>query len=128
MQRNLILSVLLTLALAVAAFGADAGAQQPSWPEGEPPPEGCSDCHDGEVDDERRGPPHVLLAESIHSDEECESCHESIDVEDLDLEAENPHGDEVEPVDCGTCHEDEAEIYQKHGRLAIWEYPDLRAC
>ena len=126
MRRNLILSVLLTLALAVAAFGA--GAQEPSWPEAEPPPEGCSDCHDGEADDERLGSPHELLAESIHSDEECDSCHDTIDMEDLDLEAENPHGDEGAPVDCGMCHEDEAEIYQKHGRMAIGEDPDLPKC
>ena len=89
MRRNLILSVLLTLALAVAAFGA--GAQEPSWPEAEPPPEECSDCHDGEADGKRRGSPHEMLAESSHSDEECESCHESIYMEDLDLEADNPH-------------------------------------
>ena len=126
MRRRVILSVLLTLALALAAFGT--GAQERSWPDGEPPPEACSDCHDGEADDERRIPPHELLADSIHSDEECDSCHDTLSMEDLDLEAENPHGDEGAPVDCGMCHEDEAEIYQKHGRMAIGEDPDLPKC
>lgn len=126
MRHSLILSSLLVLALSAAAPGA--GAQEASWPAGDPPPEDCSDCHDGEADDRRFGPPHELLSVSIHSDEDCDSCHESIGMEELDLEAENPHGDEVEPVDCGLCHEDEAEVYQKHGRLDVGEDPDLPEC
>jgi hypothetical protein len=93
MRHRLIIFPLLALALAVATLADDVGAEEASWPEGGPPPEDCSDCHDGEADDERRGPPYALLAESIHSDEECDSCHESIYLEDLDLEAEKPHGD-----------------------------------
>ena len=126
MRHSLILSSLLVLALSAAAPGA--GAQEASWPAGDPPPEDCSDCHDGEADDRRFGPPHELLSVSIHSDEDCDSCHESIGMEELDLEAENPHGDEVEPVDCGLCHEDEAEVYQRHGRLDVGEDPDLPEC
>ena len=121
-----VLGFLLPLFLTAAAL--DAGAQEASWPESEPPPEECSDCHDGAADDVRLGPPHVLLAESSHSDEECESCHESIYMEDLDLEADNPHLEEPEPVDCAGCHEDEAEIYQKHGRLDVGEDPHLPKC
>jgi cytochrome b subunit of formate dehydrogenase len=126
MRHGLILSFLLALALSAAAPGA--GAQEASWPEADPPPENCSDCHDGEADDRQVGPPHQLLSASIHSDEDCDSCHESIDMEDLDLEAENPHGDEVEPVDCGLCHEDEAEVYRRHGRLDVGDDPDLPEC
>jgi cytochrome b subunit of formate dehydrogenase len=93
-----------------------------------PPPETCADCHDGQVDDDWLGPPHVLLEESVHADEDCDSCHADIDMDDLDLEAENPHPDEAEPVGCGDCHEDEAEVYRKHGRLEIGEDPDLPNC
>ena len=128
MQHRLILSSLLALALAAAAPGGDAGAQEASWPEEDPPPEECSDCHDGEADDARRGSPHELLAESSHSDEDCDSCHESITMEDLDPEADNPHVEDFEPVDCGGCHEDEAEIYRKHGRLLVGDDPDLPEC
>ena len=49
-------------------------------------------------------------------------------MEDLDLEADNPHGEDIEPVDCGGCHEDEAEIYVKHGRLEVGDDPDLPEC
>jgi hypothetical protein len=128
MQRSLILSSLLALALAAAAPGGGAGAQEAGWPEGDPPPEDCSDCHDGEADDERLGPPYQILAGSSHSDEDCDSCHESITMEDLDLEADDPHGEDIEPVDCGGCHEDEAEIYRKHGRLKVGGDPDLPEC
>jgi cytochrome b subunit of formate dehydrogenase len=114
------------LPLAVAASGA--GAEDPSLPAERSAPEECSDCHDGEADDPRRRPPHESLAESIHSDEECDSCHESISMEDLDLDADNPHVEEIEPVDCGGCHEDEAEIYRRHGRLQVGEDPDLPEC
>ena len=122
------LMLLLMLVLAAAVPGGDADAQEPSWTEGEPPPEECSDCHDGEADDARLGSPYELLAESSHSDEDCDSCHESITMEDLDLEADNPHLEEFEPVDCGGCHEDEAEIYKKHGRLRVGDDPDLPEC
>jgi cytochrome b subunit of formate dehydrogenase len=128
MRRSLIFFALLALSLSVAGLDRDAGAQDLDLLESDPPPEDCSDCHDGEADDEWLGPPYQVLLDSVHSDETCDSCHESIDMEDLDLEADNPHGDDVEPVDCGSCHEDEAEIYRKHGLPEIGEDPDLPEC
>jgi cytochrome b subunit of formate dehydrogenase len=121
-------ALLVLLALVVAGFERDAGAQELSWLAGDPPPETCEDCHDGEFDDPQRGPPHQLLAESVHSDEDCDSCHPSIGMEDLDLDAENPHGEDFEPVQCGECHEEEFEIYAKHGRLEVGDDPDLPEC
>ena len=91
-------------------------------------PQECSDCHDGQADPARPLAPHELLTDSTHADEDCDSCHESIDMEDLDLDAENPHVDPVAPVDCGSCHEDEAELYWKHGRLEVGDDLDLPAC
>ncbi|MBU0617333.1 MAG: hypothetical protein KKI02_06435, partial [Planctomycetes bacterium] len=49
-------------------------------------------------------------------------------MEDLDLAAAKPHGVDLEPVNCGECHEAEVEIYQKHGRLAVGRDPDLPEC
>ena len=120
--------LLVLLALAVAGANSQATAQDGSPPDEGAPPETCADCHDGEVDASEHLPPHELLEESIHSDEDCDSCHESIEMDDLDLEAENPHGDDVEPVDCASCHEDEAALYVKHGRLDVGADPDLPEC
>jgi cytochrome b subunit of formate dehydrogenase len=120
--------LLLALVLSVAGLISEAGAQDTFEVESEPPPEECNDCHDGEADDEWLGPPHQLLAESVHSDEDCDSCHSDIAMEDLDLDAENPHVDEMEPVECGECHEDEAAVYVKHGRLTVGKDPDLPEC
>jgi cytochrome b subunit of formate dehydrogenase len=130
MERNVRYSktLLLLLALFVARPAAAAGAQEPFEVESGSPPEACDDCHDGEADDDWLGPPHELLAESVHSDEDCDSCHADMAIEDLDLDAENPHPEEMEPVECGECHEDEAEIYRKHGRLTVGKDPDLPEC
>jgi len=121
-------TLLGVILLCVAGMNLDAGAQEALEAADEPPPESCLDCHDGEADDEWLGSPHSLLEESVHSDEDCDSCHGDIDMDDLDLEAENPHPDEAEPVECGDCHEDEADVYRKHGRLEIGDDPDLPQC
>jgi cytochrome b subunit of formate dehydrogenase len=133
-----ILLILLALSMGGTTRGASAqddgmmpnevGTSESVGFDDENPPESCADCHDGEDDELRRGPPHELLSESVHSDEDCDSCHASIGMEDLDLDADNPHGDDIEPVNCGDCHEDEAEIYRKHGRLRVGEDPDLPEC
>jgi cytochrome b subunit of formate dehydrogenase len=141
-MRHKTLLVLLTLILVGLAGGAgaqdpalgvtpielDYEAQKTTPSARETPPEDCSDCHNGEADASPLAPPYALLPDSVHSDEDCDSCHESIDMEELDLEAENPHGDDVEPVDCGDCHDEEAEIYRKHGRLTVGKDPDLPEC
>jgi cytochrome b subunit of formate dehydrogenase len=118
----------LLAALCIAVLGGEADVRAASEFTSDSPPEACDDCHDGAVDDEIQGPPHALLAESVHSDEDCDSCHADISLEDLDLEAENPHPDEAEPVACGDCHDEEAEKYRKHGRLEIGVDPDLPSC
>jgi cytochrome b subunit of formate dehydrogenase len=123
-------TLLILLALSIAGMAVDALAQELLEAESEPspPPESCNDCHDGDADDDWLGPPHALMEESVHSDEDCDSCHGDITLEDLDLEAENPHVVPVEPVDCGECHEEEVEIYRKHGRLTVGRDPDLPEC
>jgi Zn finger protein HypA/HybF involved in hydrogenase expression len=46
-----------------------------------------------------------IVTKSVHGEFDCVICHLDIDPEDL------PHEDELEPVDCGTCH---GEIQEKH--------------
>jgi len=47
------------------------------------------------------------FATSVHGDFECVDCH-------VDLDGMDEHEDDVEPVDCGTCHDTES---GRHGRL-----------
>ncbi len=119
MRRTL--SIVLCFALSAVALADPARAQ-------DPPPESCTDCHDGEADRPFPGPPHELLAQSVHEGLDCTDCHESITLEGLDLGATNPHGTVDPAVDCGSCHEEEAEVYVKHGRLMVGTDPDIPQC
>ncbi len=88
-------------------------------PEAEFEAESCQDCHDGSAE----GAPVVgleMLSRSVHEGFECEDCHE-------DAEAE-AHEDKLESVDCSTCHDEEAEVYVKHGRLTVGVDPDIPGC
>ena len=126
MKLAYVLAIVATLGL--SGVRHEAAAQPQEAPPVTAPPETCNDCH-GRTDEATRiGPPQELLAASSHSDLDCESCHESINMADLDLTAEDPHGDEVEPVNCGECHDEETEVYQKHGRLEVGKAPDLPKC
>ncbi|HUU86067.1 MAG TPA: cytochrome b/b6 domain-containing protein [Phycisphaerae bacterium] len=91
-------------------------------------PASCQDCHDGEHVLRPPGPPAIQLAASIHADLDCSDCHQSISMETLIPGADKPHGETVQPVDCGECHTDAAEEYKKHGRLAVGKDPDLPSC
>ncbi|MBI4716994.1 MAG: cytochrome b/b6 domain-containing protein [Planctomycetes bacterium] len=88
----------------------------------------CGDCHGESTDARQAAPPEELLKESIHKRLECTDCHTSISAENLDLNSGRPHGGSPKPVDCGSCHEAEKEIYAKHGRLAIDRDPDVPKC
>ena len=118
----------LMVALGLSGVPREVAAQSTEAPPVTEPPETCIDCH-GQTDEASRiPPPHELLAASEHSTLDCESCHESVDMDDLDLTAEDPHGGTVEPVNCGECHDEEAEVYLKHGRLEVGKDPDLPQC
>ncbi len=81
--------------------------------------ESCLDCHDGSREDA----PVVLpeaLASSVHEDFECEDCHEDAELEE--------HEDELDRVDCSTCHDEEAAVYVRHGRLDVGVDPDIPTC
>ncbi|MAF27600.1 MAG: hypothetical protein CME07_07015, partial [Gemmatimonadetes bacterium] len=96
--------------------------------------EDCLDCHDDpELTTERAGQEVLLHVEpgdystSIHGDMDCVDCHESL------FDVELPHEEEVEPVECSTCHDDEAEAHAAslHGKAAARgdEFaPECRDC
>ncbi len=64
------------------------------------------------------------LAGSVHAGLDCVACHQ-------DLEgAELPHGEDVARVDCGTCHDTEAEAHAEslHGQAAKRGDPHAPSC
>ncbi|MHC4063339.1 MAG: cytochrome b/b6 domain-containing protein [Planctomycetota bacterium] len=119
MKRAKLILALLTLAS--ISFPAAAAAQEATAA-------GCSECHNGEADRPLPGPPSELVAQSTHASLSCADCHVSISMADLDREARNPHGPGPHPVNCGECHEEEAEVYKKHGRMEIGKDPDIPKC
>ncbi len=80
----------------------------------------CLDCHE-ETSGERIAQYDSSLVSSVHGDFECVDCHSSI--------VEIPHDDEPTPlVNCGDCHDTEAEIYQWHGRVKVSDRLDIPTC
>jgi cytochrome b subunit of formate dehydrogenase len=99
-------AILLLLALAGAAAAQDT--------------EECLYCHEeADITGERDGQEisvHVdptLFSESVHGGFDCIDCH--VDLADGDLH------EEAEPVECGSCHDAEAEELAslRHGRLPV---------
>ena len=81
--------------------------------------ESCEDCHAEGID----GAPIVtlqMLEASVHEGFECEDCHEDA--------APELHQEEIAPVGCSNCHDDEAETYIKHGRLTVGRDSDIPNC
>ena len=81
----------------------------------------CMMCHeDPDLTTERNGREISLgvdvdvFRHSVHGEFECINCH--MDLEGTDF----PHTENVEPVQCGMCHDEVAEKYSKstHGELA----------
>ncbi len=82
----------------------------------------CLMCHDDPGLTARRAGVTIslytdpdVLGESVHSALECIDCHQEL------AGAELPHEPEVGDVDCGMCHDDVADVYNKslHGKLAL---------
>lgn len=81
----------------------------------------CIDCHelskyDTNIEDD--------LSHSIHEDLECLDCHEDLDYiphEDTTMVKAGCEG-------CRSCHEDESEEYQAHGRLKYDTCDDTPQC
>jgi formate dehydrogenase gamma subunit len=79
----------------------------------------CEDCHDGS-DEDAPVVTYEMIQKSVHEDAECVDCHEDAE--------EGPHEGELEPVDCSLCHDEEAEVYVKHGALMVGSDDDLPTC
>jgi len=79
----------------------------------------CLECHDvavGEIEKTIDG----SLAKSVHKDMRCLDCHTGI--------TGLPHDEKLPPVNCGTCHTDEAATYQWHGGLRVGKGADIPTC
>ncbi len=115
---------LIWLVAAASLLSPGTGQAQEATPD----PSGCAECHNGEGDRGDAKSPFKKLADSIHRSLSCTDCHQTISVEQAKSGAIPPHGDDVEPVNCGECHEEEAQTYAKHGRLEVGKDPDLPHC
>ncbi len=78
----------------------------------------CLECHgDADLTMERNGREVSIYVQgsrfkqSVHAENECISCHIDADVEEF------PHEDDLEPVDCATCHDEAVEKFDRslHG-------------
>ena len=86
------------------------------------PPEtaSCLTCHETvQVHKEDRDLAK-MLGGSVHAGFECVDCHADI----VGL----PHQEQPAPVDCGSCHDDVAKIYDRHGRVMVGTDPDIPDC
>jgi cytochrome b subunit of formate dehydrogenase len=118
-------AAILVLWITMPAWAQAAPVQQPP-PIVDGTPQSCSDCHNGKG--AMLPGAYELLPRSVHRTCDCTSCHESISMESLDVKSARPHGGAVEPVNCGECHEEEAETYVRHGRMEVGKDPDFPQC
>ena len=111
-MRPLLLALLIALGTLVVPGGA--AAQDAPKP---PANDDCLACH-ADADAKRASGSSVAVdapafSSSILGSLSCVDCHA-----DLQTLREYPHADRLKPVDCGTCHTDEAVDYHPsaHGR------------
>ncbi len=106
--------------MAVLAVLAFAGPARPSFREA--PAIGsqdCAMCHNGD-DASIPKVTEDILAKSSHAGFACVDCHRDI--------TELPHPEKLAPVDCATCHEEEATLYKRHGRGIVGVTEDIPEC
>lgn len=115
------ISQLLAMAV-IAVFFAVSAAQADNT--------ACLDCHgarDMFEDYGARADSLVVtddhVGKSVHAGFECTSCHG-----DLAGVTDFPHAEQLKPVTCGSCHEDESAVYQWHGRLRVGVGEDIPSC
>jgi len=81
--------------------------------------EDCLDCH-SEPDGDMPVTTLEEMAKSVHVDFECTDCH--MDIGDL------PHEETLAPVNCGECHDDVSDQYERHGFGRVGVDPDIPTC
>jgi formate dehydrogenase gamma subunit len=130
--------MLLLFGLAAATTSAEQPSASAPAPEtskrtslaGAPDTAKCLVCHHaGQV-------PHlprqvVPFTDSVHGSFDCTDCHDGIEKltvpESLPAKVP-PHPAQLPPVDCGTCHDDEAALYKMHGPGIVGKNPDIPTC
>jgi len=86
----------------------------------------CTRCHSEQANDQGLPPSEIdngTLNGSIHDGFECIACHENIA-----SDGDSPGSAPVGSVDCTICHEEEGEVYKKHGRLVVGSDADIPRC
>ena len=77
-------------------------------------------------------PPQVVpFKDSVHGDFDCTDCHSGIEklTAPTTLPAKTPpHPTPLPSVDCGSCHDDEAATYTRHGPGIVGKNPDIPTC
>ena len=125
---------LLSGALLIASSSAPVAAQVQASEVATPPsasaaaPSHCNDCHQKSTDPRRPVPAATLLETSIHASLDCTDCHAGVSMKDLNLAESDPHPPSATPVACADCHEQEAAVYRKHGRMEVGMDPDIPRC
>lgn len=79
----------------------------------------CADCHTDSGGDPVEIDASQLVG-SVHEDLDCLDCHAAI--------ADLPHDEDLAPVACGDCHEDEVGTYLAHGRASVSESGYVPGC
>ncbi len=115
--RNTVTPILTLIALLV----------QPAWAAGVEI-ESCLDCHQDVKRQSINTTYDALIGASVHAHMGCIRCHTSIALDELDLNAANPHVVPAEPVNCSACHQDVLDTYRQHGMREIDAHADMPAC
>ncbi len=93
--------------------------------------ETCFECHSDPAFSTRRGNVTVPLfvspevfGKSVHKGLDCTDCHADVDPDDL------PHGEDLEQVQCGACHDDAQAQYEGsiHGQAWARGAPYAPSC
>ncbi|MFH1700469.1 MAG: cytochrome b/b6 domain-containing protein [Candidatus Zixiibacteriota bacterium] len=120
-EGALISLVYLTTFLLIVFSGASGFAQSV---------DDCMACHEDPNLTKDIGGENISLyvnvkkfTNSIHADLECVGCHT-----DLDGLDDFPHDENLEEVNCGECHAEEAELYKWHGRQKHEGEHDIPEC
>jgi len=91
-------------------------------------PRSCESCHNEKASPRPPGPPNTILKRSVHADLDCTDCHGDLSSDKVNENAPKPHGENVKPVKCADCHEEQAKVYTKHGSIKVGEDPDIPSC
>lgn len=107
MYINRVLFIAIGILISISANGQDEELET------------CAYCHTVG----KNNAPIVTLEmvdQSVHEGADCDECHENVEPE--------AHEEKPALVNCGNCHEDEAEVYTQHGIPKIGTDPQLPRC